>query len=146
MSLFIGGPWDGQHREVPKAFSRLTCPVRRYPNGLQFTAYNEMPVLSRVTNVQYNKLNICGVEICAEEGLSGHDVVRELIEGYIGAGVPKHDREAALLLRKARALLLTGFAVHPVSPGACQYIQWGPGGARRCFGPEGHSGHHEYPA
>jgi hypothetical protein len=49
------------------------------------------------------------------------------------------------VIRQVRAWLLDGGATHSVLQDRCDFIQWGPGGACRCFGERNHSGKHEYP-
>jgi len=83
MTLFIGGPLDGQRREMPKSCGNsYRVPVRRYATDAQFTNYHEFPELSQVAYVRYNKLNICGVEFFAEDALSYPEVMYKLVEHY----------------------------------------------------------------
>lgn len=83
MTLFIGGPWNGQNRSVPRDYARWQMQMRQLPKFsiADTVSYNAAP-LQITHHATYNKLTICDVEIFAVEGLSAHDVMRELLEHY----------------------------------------------------------------
>jgi hypothetical protein len=82
MTLFIGGPWDGQQRATPdKAFSwnvNVRQPMRMFAER----AYVDFSSEDVIRQVRYNKLNMYGVEIFAADCMTPVEVMRELVKHY----------------------------------------------------------------